>query len=340
MNKISSSCALDFDDVLIVPKIGGPNSRSSVKIENSYGVVPILASNVDTVGTFSMAKVLNKYNCGVFIHKHYSLEKLVDFFSCPKNRSINHYTMGISDKDFVKFYEFVNKVEDLSGIKICIDVANAYIKDFYVYFDKVAKLLDKKTSSDFYITFGNICTPEPIKYIADRIDYNFNVKIGIGSSRKFCKTRDVTGVGYPQLQAVLDCKEYIDKHNLSVAIISDGGCSKPGDVCKALCAGADYVMLGGMLAGCEESEAVEELNGHKFVKSYGMSSHQAMEKYQNIKDYRSSEGKESIIPYRGSVEPILLEILGGLRSMCTYIGVNNISDAFANSAFVLVNRQQ
>jgi GMP reductase len=164
------------------------------------------------------------------------------------------------------------------------------------------------------------------------------VKVGIGPG-SVCTTRKMTGVGYPQLSAVIECADAA--HGLGGHICADGGCTTPGDVAKAFGAGADFVMLGGMFAGHDESggELVER-NGEKFKRFYGMSSKTAMEKYAGgVAEYRAAEGKEVLVPYRGPVADTVQEILGGVRSACTYVGARRLKEFSKRTTFVRVTQQ-
>merc|ERR1711939_852202 len=182
------------------------------------------------------------------------------------------------------------------------------------------------------ILAGNVVTKELIFSGADII------KVGIGPG-SVCTTRKQTGVGYPQLSAVLECADAA--HGLGGRVISDGGCTCPGDVAKAFGAGSDFVMLGGMLAGHEEcaGETVEE-NGQYFKVFYGMSSDTAMKKHAGgVAEYRSSEGKTVKIPYRGPIDETVRDILGGVRSACTYVGAANLREISKRTSFIRVTQQ-
>jgi len=300
--------ALDFDDVLIVPQLTDIESRKNVKLENEHGVVPIIAANMATIGTLRVAKVLAKYKMVTCLHKFHNLK---DFYELE---SFDHYVLpyiaisaGI-DKDSNDNLD--NILKEFPQIRfICLDVANGYIKKFI---DHVSKIKEKYP--DKIIFAGNVATPiGGMALLAAGADY---VKIGIGSGSG-CLTRVKTGVGYPQLQAILDCHEKFPGR-----IISDGGCKNPGDICKAFAAGASYVMIGGMLANYDET-------GNYF---YGMSSFVAQKThYQNAEDkfeYRASEGRHIVFPgvSRGPLENAVKDILGGIRSCLTYCDYNNLSD--------------
>jgi GMP reductase len=149
----------------------------------------------------------------------------------------------------------------------------------------------------------------------------------------------MTGVGYPQLSAIIECADAA--HGLEGHICADGGCTTPGDVAKALGGGADFVMLGGMFAGHDEcSGDVVTRDGGKFQRFYGMSSRAAMEKYAGgVAQYRAAEGKEVLVPYRGPVSGTAQEILGGVRSACTYVGARRLREFSKRTTFVRVSQQ-
>jgi GMP reductase len=214
---------------------------------------------------------------------------------------------------------------------ICLDVANGYSQYFVDTVHKYREAFPRHT-----IVAGNVVTGEMtqelIKSGADII------KVGIGPG-SVCTTRKQTGVGYPQLSAVIECSEAA--HELNAHVISDGGCVSPGDVAKALGAGGDFVMLGGMFGGHDESGGeIFIRDGQLFKKFYGMSSTTAMTKYSGgVAEYRSSEGKTVEMPYKGPVEATLLDVLGGVRSTCTYVGAKCVVELAQKTSFIRVNRQ-
>ncbi|XP_053203705.1 GMP reductase 1-like [Panonychus citri] len=339
MSKINNDIKLDFKDVLIVPQSSTLKSRSEVdlnrtmKFKNSnqeYCGVPIIAANMDTIGTFPMALALNKHNLLTTIHKHYSNDEWKQFADqhpdAIKNVAVSS---GIGESDFTNLSTILEEVPSIPFI--CLDVANGY-SDLFVEFVKKTRA----AFPDRTIMAGNVVTAEMVKKLilagADII------KIGIGPG-SVCTTRKKTGVGYPQLSTVIECAEVA--HELGGHIISDGGCTYPGDVCKAFGAGADFVMLGGMLSGHTEcgGETIER-NGKKYKKFYGMSSATAMNKHNGgVAEYRASEGKTVEIPYRGDVDQTILDILGGLRSACTYTGSSKLEELPRKTRFIRVTQQ-
>lgn len=335
--RIESEVKLDYSDVLICPKRSEAPSRKNVNLHRRYRFlnsrvewegVPILAANMSTVGTFAMAKALYRHSILTCLHKHHDIASLVEFFSANPA----FYTLGMKDEDFARLKSFSGIFGSFPRF-LCLDVANGYTKYFV---DRCRELRDM--CPDSVLMAGNVCTPEMVQelLLSGGVDI---VKIGIGPGSA-CTTRIVTGVGYPQLSATIECADAA--HGLKGHIVSDGGCTTPGDVAKAFGAGADFVMLGGMLAGHDECDGEWEIDedgrrvGFRF---YGMSSEEAMVKFDGgKKDYRASEGRSAVIPYRGEVDRTVEEILGGLRSACTYVGTESLKDFSKCCKFIRVNR--
>ena len=338
--RIESDIKLGFKDVMIRPKRSTLGSRSEVSLErkirfrhgnNDWEGIPVIAANMDTVGTFEMARVLAKHQLLTAIHKHYSIEQWKGFIASSPAAIIENISVstGTSKDDAAKLQQIIDACPTLRFI--CIDVANGYSEHFV---DFVKKTREK--FPDKIIMAGNVVTGEMVEELllagADII------KVGIGPG-SVCTTRVKTGVGYPQLSAIIECADAA--HGLKGQIISDGGCKVPGDIVKAFGGGADFVMLGGMLAGHEESggELVEE-NGEKFKLFYGMSSETAMNKYAGgIAEYRASEGKTIKMPYRGAVNETILDILGSIRSACTYVGASYLKELTKRTTFIRVQEQ-
>lgn len=339
MPRIDQDIKLDFKDVLFRPKRSTIRSRADVDLQRSYQFrnskktytgIPIMASNMDTVGTFEMAKVLSEHGVFTTIHKHYSAEAWKEF--AGNNKSVIQNvaaSAGMAKGDLEKLKGIIKAVPDLAFI--CLDVANGYSEHFVAFVKEVRKEFPEHT-----IMAGNVVTGEMVEELllagADII------KVGIGPG-SVCTTRKKTGVGYPQLSAVIECADAA--HGLGGHIISDGGCTCPGDVSKAFGAGADFVMCGGMLAGHDESggELIEK-NGKKMKTFYGMASATAMQKYAGkVADYRASEGKTVEIEYRGPVEYTILDVLGGLRSTCTYVGASTLKELPKRTTFIRVTQQ-
>lgn len=338
---IESDIKLGFKDVMLRPKRSTLSSRSEVTLVRkfkflnsgtSWEGIPIMAANMDTTGTMEMAKVLASHQLFTAIHKHYTTAQWKTFMKSGGDNIINNIAVssGTSDDDAKKLDHILQENPSLQFI--CIDVANGYSEKFVSFV---------KATRDRYpgkvIIAGNVVTGEMVEELllagADII------KVGIGPG-SVCTTRVKTGVGYPQLSAIIECSDAA--HGLGGQIISDGGCKVPGDVVKAFGGGADFVMLGGMLAGHEESGGeVVEKDGKKYKLFYGMSSETAMNKYAGgVADYRASEGKTTQIPYRGMVTDTVQDILGGLRSACTYVGAKSLKELSKRTTFIRVEEQQ
>jgi len=336
---ISDDIKLDYSDVLIRPKRSTLKSRKEVdlirttKFRNSkqvYSGVPIMAANMDGVGTFEMADELSKLNIFTCLVKTYKTNELVDFFDSSDLELMTYrkqnvaMSIGTSDSDLKKFKE-VYELTDGNLKYLCVDVANGYTEMFSNFIYKL-----RLNHSKLVIIAGNVVTGDMTQeLILNGADI---VKCGIGPG-SVCTTRIQTGVGYPQLSAVIECADAA--HGLGGHIIADGGCTNSGDVAKAFGGGSDFVMLGGMLAGHVEGggEVVDNM-----IRFYGMSSETANDKhFGGLKDYRASEGKEVSIPYKGTVANTVQSILGGIRSSCTYIGASKIKDLPKCTTFVRVN---
>jgi GMP reductase len=330
---IDNEIKLDYSDVLIRPKRSRLNSRAEVKITREFRFphssqtwtgVPLMAANMDTTGTIEMANALSQMQAITCLHKYVTKDEVPllndkNFvaLSCGLDNPSINYLHGNFDKGF-KF--------------ICLDVANGYSERFI---DLVKDM--RKIWNNAIIIAGNVVTAEMTEaLILAGADI---VKVGIGPG-SVCTTRKITGVGYPQLSAVIECSDAA--HGLGGHIVADGGCTCPGDVAKAFAAGADFVMLGGMLAGTDESGAEKVTDSSGVVKKrfYGMSSKEAMDRYSGgVANYRAAEGKSVEIEYSGPVHGVVDEILGGIRSACTYVGAKSIKDLPKCTTFVRVNRQ-
>jgi GMP reductase len=331
--RIEEDIKLDFKDVLIRPKRSTLSSRKEVDLNRTYRFkhsgaewtgVPIMASNMDGVGTFSMAEALDKFDMLTCLTKNLtttSIGELVDKIG-GDNFAVS---TGITDKDTSNLVGVLRMFPQIHFI--CIDVANGYSDRFGDY---VATI--RSTFPDHTIIAGNVVTADMTQELILRgADI---VKVGIGPG-SVCTTRIQTGVGYPQLSAIIECADAA--HGLGAHIIADGGCTCPGDVAKAFGAGADFVMLGGMLAGHDEG-GVEVNNG--LVTFYGMSSDTAMEKHHGgVAEYRSSEGRTVQVKYKGAVKDTVLDLLGGLRSACTYVGASTLKQLSKCTTFIRVTKQ-
>jgi GMP reductase len=377
--RIEADLKLDYSDVLLRPKRSTLGSRKDVSVERrytfrnykpndmsmenirpesnpSYDGVPIMAANMDGVGTFEMADTLADLGMFTCLVKTYEEQELKEFFTTEKRTEHVAYSMGITKKDLEKFRNvYSDKIKF-----VCVDVANGYTKFFSEYISDL-----RKEFPNIVIIAGNVVTGDQTQeLILSGADI---VKVGIGPG-SVCTTRIQTGVGYPQLSAVIECADAA--HGLGGHVIADGGCTCPGDVAKAFAGGADFVMLGGMLAGHDQgggevitkhyktgeyTKSLDDgMNGEipskdvytpvveekKFVQFYGMSSNAANTKhFGGLKDYRSSEGREVLVPYRGDVAATVQDLLGGIRSTCTYAGALRLKHLMRCTTFVRCTQQ-
>ena len=406
--RIENEIKLDFKDVLLRPKRSTLNSRKEVSLERIYKFknndvfegIPIMVANMDSVGTIKMAKALFRYKMPVALHKFYKDEELVNFFSQEESK-LSFYTLGTSKEDLEKFEKVFNELSKQQHYlsKICIDVANGYSEHFNSFIKRF-----KEKYQTLTLMAGNVVTGEMTEELI--LSGAEIVKIGIGPG-SVCTTRKKTGVGYPQLSAIIECADAA--HGLNALICGDGGITNSGDVAKAFGAGADFIMCGGLFAGHDECEGeienysktlkqnikidiienlyndsikyVYSLYGEKnspqivfdlFVdlknnedknikekiennlpdeffnidksnakmKFYGMSSEDAMNKHYNGKaNYRASEGKTVFVDYKGPVENTVIDILGGLRSACTYTGAKSLKQLSKCTTFIRVSQQ-
>ncbi len=362
--RIEEDNKLDYSSVLIRPKRSTLGSRKEVDLfreftfrnagyknqEVRYSGVPIMASNMDGVGTFEIADALAELGLFTCLVKNYTESELISFFNDSEtcHRENVAYSMGITSTDFKKFQNVYGN-DDVTLKYVCVDVANGYSERFSDFIKKL-----RNASPDIVIIAGNVVTGEMTEeLILCGADI---VKVGIGPG-SVCTTRIQTGVGFPQLSAVIECADAA--HGLGGHVIADGGCACPGDVAKAFAAGADFVMLGGMLAGHDQGggevitrfyrtgevnrtddgwdNVVEE---RKFVQFYGMSSKAANEKhFGGLKEYRSSEGRDILVPYKGDIVATVQDLLGGIRSTCTYAGAKKLKWLSKCTTFVKTDQQ-
>ena len=375
--RIEEDIKLDYKDVLIRPKRSTLGSRKEVDLERGftfrnykpevidrgpdytfdtgpyrhYRGTPIMAANMDGVGTFEMADTLATGGIFTCLVKTYSVNELVSYFSKddkshdPARTEFVAMSIGITDRDHTKFRDVYEQVGN-SLKYVCIDVANGYSERFATFVRGM-----RNNYPNIVIIAGNVVTGEMTEeLILNGADI---VKVGIGPG-SVCTTRIQTGVGYPQLSAVIECADAA--HGLGGHIIADGGCTCPGDVAKAFAGGADFVMLGGMLAGHDQgggevitkkfmtnemsTGTTRKIEEKKFVQFYGMSSDAANTKhFGGLKDYRSSEGREVLVPYRGDVAATVQDLLGGIRSTCTYAGAIRLKHLMRCTTFVRCTQQ-
>lgn len=337
MNKIESGEKLDFSQVLIRPKRSTLSSRSEVSLErefkfkyahHTWSGVPVISANMDTTGTFEVYQCLKQHKIVTALHKFYTLEDYQKHYHLDPDYFM--ISTGIGEKDFANLKTIASSIPCKW---ICIDVANGYMEALVTFCQRV-----REAFPDKIIVAGNVVTRE----IVEELILNGKVdicKAGIGSG-SVCTTRMKTGVGMPQLSAILECADAA--HGVGGHIISDGGITCPGDMAKAFGAGADFVMMGGQFAGHDQNpgELIEEANGKKFKMFYGMSSDKAQEiHFGKMNTYRSSEGRVLKIPYKGDLNATVLDFLGGLRSACTYINASCIKHMPKCTTFVRVSQQ-
>tara|TARA_A100001037_G_scaffold194629_1_gene174184 strand:- start:19044 stop:20096 length:1053 start_codon:yes stop_codon:yes gene_type:complete len=336
--RVEHDVKLTFDDVLIRPKRSTLVSRSDVSLEREFSFrhsdttwkgVPIVAANMDTTGLFDVARVLQDHGMLTCLQKFYSTSACAEAWGNGVDASHVAVTCGSTEESFELLQRKMGTDERIQ--MICIDVANGYREVFLDFVKRV-----RSEFPDKILIAGNVATREMTEaLILAGADI---VKVGIGPG-SVCTTRKVAGVGYPQLSAISECADAA--HGLLGHVMADGGCSSPGDVAKAFAAGADFVMLGGMLAGHDESggELIENKNGKMFKSFYGMSSSKAMEShYGEVAKHRAPEGKEVRVPYRGPLEGTIQSILGGVRSACSYVGARRIKDLPKCATFIRVTQ--
>ncbi len=339
--RIEADLKLGFKDVLIRPKRSTLKSRAQVAMERTFTFlhsqrewtgIPIIAANMDTVGTFELASVLAEHKLLTAIHKHYSLEQWNAFLTGRHDAIYNSImaSTGTAKNDFEMLAKILHSWPKIEFI--CIDVANGYAEAFVEFVQRCREKYPDKT-----IIAGNVVTGEMVEELI--ISGADVVKVGIGPG-SVCTTRVKTGVGYPQLSAVIECADAA--HGLGGRIISDGGCVCAGDVSKAFGGGADFVMLGGMFAGHDESGGqLIDRGGQQYKLFYGMSSDTAMDKHSGgVAEYRASEGKTVEVPYRGPVAETVKDILGGVRSTCTYVGASALKELTKRTTFIRVQEQE
>ena len=345
--KIVEETKLDFDDILLVPARSLAASRKEVQLERRFKFfhsvkiwdgIPVMAANMDTTGTFDMGNSLLQQNMVTCLHKYYSAEEIISYFKHYDASPNVWVSIGMGDHELDKLAEIESQLKYCPNI--CIDIANGYTEKFVEWCLNVRANVGKHP----IIMAGNVCTPEMVQELILHGGVDV-VKIGIGPGSA-CTTRLKTGVGYPQLSAIIECSHAA--HGLKSSekrmglICADGGCRQPADVCKAFAAGADFVMLGGMLAGTHECEGDWQYSNDKKrigLKFYGMSSKQAQKKHNGGMDnYKTSEGREIMVPYKGLAKDVALDVLGGVRSCCAYVGATSLKDLPKCAKAIKVNR--
>ena len=332
--RLDQNIHLDYADVLLKPKRSTLSSRKNVELtrtftfrnsKESYTCCPIVASNMDGVGTFSMAKILQEHKIMTVITKSTTLDQwkkaVGDGIKLKYLSVCTGAKKNTDDNDTMH-----NVLKNYPDVKfITIDVANGYHEHFVDFVKQTRDEYPDKT-----IIAGNVVTAEMTEQlILSGADI---IKVGIGPG-SVCTTRIMTGVGVPQFSAVVECADAAN--GVGGHIMADGGCTEPGDVAKALGGGAHFIMLGGMLAGHNESE-LPIVDGER--EFYGSSSDRAREVHGKSKaGYRGNEGRAITIPDRGPVKETVEDMLGGVRSACTYIGAIRLKDVPKCASFVRTN---
>jgi GMP reductase len=334
MSKIvSNEAKYDFDDVMMMPtEMSELTSRKEVELltrievgKNVVECVPIVASNMDRIGTVEMYKALSEYKIITCFTKHVKLEQLL---SVELDPNLYILSSGIKESEIE---ELENKIERLNPKPkmVCFDVANGYMK---MFLERVGEF--KRKHPELIVIAGNVVTKEILPMMASiGVDI---VKVGIGSG-SVCTTRLKAGVGYPQFSAIIDMVE--TARELKIKIMSDGGIKQAGDACKAFGGGADFVMVGGLLAGHDECLTAEEKVYKDEVEFYGSSSEAALDKYYGgTQRYRANEGKIVKVKRKGPVKNTVEDLLGGLRSGCTYMNAKNLEE-LEKARFIVVRQQ-
>ncbi len=332
---------LDFSDVLIQPKCSKILSRSQVNLEREFkwydennekhtiSCIPVGCSNMGTVGTVKMAELMVKKNHFSCLEKHISTTEIDALFERLTEHERDLVVPSIGIKEDTKDLFYLYDKWDLK--MIMIDVPNGYIPSLI---ERIKEIRNHCTRS--FIIAGNVVDSAGVVQI---IDAGANCsKVGLGNG-SVCRTREKTGVGRPQLSTIVETADTC--HQRGAYVMADGGVTCPGDVCKAFGAGADFVIAGSMFAGCDEADGECITVGNKHFKQYyGMSSHFAQEKhFGGIRKYSASEGREKLIPCTGSLESVLQDIDGGLKSCCTYIGCDKMKNFSRHTTFYKVHNQ-
>lgn len=352
---------LDFDDVLIMPRRSSLNSRSDVNIFREYKFakktpeqgggyrtlsgIPVIGANMYPISVPRVAKLFAQAGFFSALEKHTTLDEFrhlyCDLLESEQKDGVGAGTYCQHVFPSIGIRESTDTIRDLVHTQfagtdhtpvfgINIDVPNGYCPKLIDRIKEVRDILP-----DGFLVAGVVVTPDMCQ---DIINAGADaVRVGIGSGQQ-CLTRLKTGVGRPQFSTVVECADAC--HQMNAYCVCDGGCSTPGDICKALCAGADMVMCGSMFGGCDEADSEEKIvNGKKYKQFYGMSSKLAQDKlFGGMAKYRTSEGREKWIPGTGPLENTLQDITGGLRSCGTYIGAREIRNFSRQAAFYKVRR--
>ena len=340
--RIIEETQLDFDDVLIQPKCSKLLSRSQISLEREFKwydannqhkhtmkCISYGTTNMGTVGTCKIAELMAKSGHIACLEKHIPYEEIDKLFSKLTEEEQSRVIPSIGIKEST---DDIKKLYDKWHLKLLmIDVPNGYIPSLI---DRIREL--HSYCVDTCIIAGNVVDAAGASQL---LDAGVKVaKVGVGNGA-MCVTRLKTGVGRPQLSTIIEVADVC--HQRGCYVMCDGGVASPGDVCKAFGAGADFVISGALFAGCEEAEGdAIEIDGKKYKQYYGMSSHLAQAKhFGGIRKYSSSEGREKLIPCSGSLQDVLDDIDGGIRSCCTYIGCEKMKNFSRHTTFYRVHKQ-
>lgn len=340
--RIEEDLKLDFSDVLIKPKRSTLKSRKDVVLHRTFKTkhagkelsgIPIMNSNMGTCGTFEVAESLNENHCFSTVHKFYDYQHWVTLVKNHLPSSIRNrifFPIGMDDESLKNYENFRKEVDSERIINnVMIDVANGYSEHFVQFIQKM-----RKDYPNLVIAAGNVATPEMTEQLILAGADIVKVNIGAGS---VCTTRLKAGVGYPQLSAIIECADAA--HGLGGLIIADGGCNNVADFSKSFGAGADIVMSGSFFAATDEADCEREvIDDKEYCYNYGMSSKTAQNKFgSGLKEYRSSEGRTALIPAAGPTDQVIKDILGGVRSCCTYVGASKLKELPKRTTFIRVN---
>lgn len=343
--RIEAEIKLDYSDVLLRPKRSTLTSRKDVDLNRTFKFyhspkvwsgIPIMTANMATCGTFEMARTLAPHKIITTFHKYYEVADYQKFFAEFSDPDYVMYTLGTRDEDFEKLNQMIEADLMQNFSFVCLDIPNGYLENFLKKITELRTLLP-----EHIIVAGNVVTNEiSEEIILSGADI---VKVGIGPGSA-CTTRRMTGVGYPQLSAVIECADAV--HGIANdqgygLVIADGGQQYPSCIAKAFCAGADFNMFGSMFSGYDQSGGeLVEVDGKKFKEYFGSSSNKALEKFYGKKEnHRASEGRDVLIPYKGDISSFIQDLFGALRSTGTYIGARTLKEFSKRATFVRVNKQ-
>jgi IMP dehydrogenase len=320
---------LTFDDVLLIPNYNGIRSRqdvtTAVNMAGKKFDIPVISSNMDTITGIAMANCLASLGGLGILHRFMTIEQNIEEFRQAENKSLIGVSIGVGDAALERAEALISEGAEI----ICVDVAHGHAK----LVNQTIKNLRRKYKGNIVIIAGNIATYAGADYLAAAgADV---IKVGIGGG-SVCTTRIKTGFGVPQLSAIMMCRQ-VDR-----ALIADGGIRTPGDSVKALAAGADFVMLGGMLAGTietpGETKTVHRDGKDLKIKTFrGMASREAQEDFMgSMGEWKTAEGISIEVPVKGSATEVIRDVMGGIRSGMTYCGAATIKDLQRKAQFMTI----